>query len=211
MLELAAVVTLRPLALGPEHVERCLSNGVTRGGLEHGLLVASLFNAQNRFVDALGCDLPEDNLPRIGFMLRLPGLTSARVPLGHKTAFAAPDGGPPPALARLLAEMRSAACAAGPELVSAAEATTARQAGGKREPLSLPPPLAAYVDTLAARAADVTDAQMDALRTQFGEEVVFDVTMAASVGAMAGRIERAWALVPSHQAGEPEVFENRTR
>lgn len=200
MLEFAAVLTLRPLALAPEHVERCLSSGVTRGGFEHGLLVASLFNAQNRFVDALGCDLPEDNLPRIGFMLRLPGLTSARVPLGHQTAFAAPDGGPPPALAGLLTAMRSAACAAGPELVSAAEAAAARLAGGKREPPSLPSPLATYVATLAARAADVTNAQMGALVAECGEKAIFDVTMAASVGAMAGRIERAWALMPPQQA-----------
>ena len=75
-----------------------------------------------------------------------------------------------------------------------AEARAARRAGGRREPAPLPEWVAGYVDTLVDCAARVTDEQLAGLRRDMSDEASFDVTMAASIGAMAGRIERAWTI-----------------
>jgi len=64
-----------------------------------------------------------------------------------------------------------------------------------RPEASLPSQLEAYLDMIAHGAAD-TDADVDALRATYSEQEILDVTMAASIGAMAGRIEEAWSLLP---------------
>jgi hypothetical protein len=54
----------------------------------------------------------------------------------------------------------------------------------------LPPELASYVDKVARHAYKVTDAELAALQTRHSEDMLFEVTVAATVGAALHRLER---------------------
>jgi alkylhydroperoxidase family enzyme len=75
--------------------------------------------------------------------------------------------------------------------VRRAVATRARGAGA-----DLPAPVAAYVDTVARHAYRVTDEQVAALRAAgLSEDAVFEVTVAAALGAGLRRLERGLAAL----------------
>ena len=57
---------------------------------------------------------------------------------------------------------------------------------------ALPEPLAAYVEKVALHAYRVTDEDIETLRAAgHSEDAVFELTLAAALGAAAGRYERA--------------------
>jgi alkylhydroperoxidase family enzyme len=69
-----------------------------------------------------------------------------------------------------------------------------RRAAMERGPL--PMPLAAYVDTVARHAYKVTDDDIAALkRDGHNDDAIFEVTVAASLGAALYRLERGMAAV----------------
>jgi len=86
------------------------------------------------------------------------------------------------------------------ELRRAVEAQAARlagrrnRAGGPRD--GVPAPLASYVDTVARHAYKVTDGDVAALqRSGNSDDVLFEVTVAAALGAAVGRLERGLAAL----------------
>jgi alkylhydroperoxidase family enzyme len=60
----------------------------------------------------------------------------------------------------------------------------------------LPPPLAAYVEKVARHAYKVTDADVAALqRDGHSDDALFEITVAAAVGAALLRLERGMAAL----------------
>jgi alkylhydroperoxidase family enzyme len=81
------------------------------------------------------------------------------------------------------------------ELRRAVLARAARLAGA-RSGAPAPAPFASYVDKVAQHAYKVTDADVAALKaTGSSEDVVFEVTVAAALGAAVGRLERGMAAL----------------
>jgi len=82
-------------------------------------------------------------------------------------------------------------------------ATLARAArlGGQRDPVGgsrdgVPAPIADYVDKVARHAYDVTDGDVVALqRAGNSDDALFEVTVAAALGAALGRLERGHAAL----------------
>lgn len=69
----------------------------------------------------------------------------------------------------------------------------ARPAG--QAPGSLAPELAAHVDRVAHGAYKITDEQIDELRAAHGEDVVFEITVLAAVGAGLKRLRKGLSLL----------------
>lgn len=66
---------------------------------------------------------------------------------------------------------------------------------------AMPPLVAAYVDTVSRHAYKVTDDQVKALRDAgYSQDAIFEITVAAAVGAAAGRLERGIALLRSSRS-----------
>jgi hypothetical protein len=85
------------------------------------------------------------------------------------------------------------------ELRRAALARAARL-GGRREPRErpdgVPAPLAGYVDQVALGAYRVSDADLDALQDAgSSQDAIFEITVAAALGAALGRLERGLAAL----------------
>ena len=76
-------------------------------------------------------------------------------------------------------------------------AITARAAGRPYSPPpAVPAALAGYVDKVALHAYKVTDADIAALqRAGTADDTLFEVTVAAAVGAALGRLERGLAAL----------------
>jgi len=60
---------------------------------------------------------------------------------------------------------------------------------------ALPPDLASYVDKVARHAYKVTDAEVESLQASHSEDTLFEVTVAATVGAALHRLERGMAAL----------------
>ena len=88
----------------------------------------------------------------------------------------------------------------GTELRRAALARAARL-GGRRDALSwssggVPAPIAAYVDMVAQHAYRVREADLATLqRDGQSDDALFEITVAAAVGAALGRLERGLAAL----------------
>ena len=73
--------------------------------------------------------------------------------------------------------------------------------GGRRSPPApgggeVPTPLAAYVDKIALHAYTITDGDVAALqRAGSSDDAVFEITVAAALGAALGRLERGLAAL----------------
>lgn len=85
------------------------------------------------------------------------------------------------------------------ELRRAVAARAARLGGGAGatgEPDGVPAPLVGYIDTVARHAYKVTDADVTALqRAGHSDDALFEVTVAAALGAALGRLERGLATL----------------
>ena len=68
-----------------------------------------------------------------------------------------------------------------------------RPGSASREALS--PALATYIDKVARHAYKVTDADMKALQINHSEDELFEITVAATVGAALRRLERGMAAL----------------
>ena len=95
---------------------------------------------------------------------------------------------------------RLVACVTGPaghtgaELRRAALARAAQLSGGG----PLPPSLAGYVDKVARHAYQVTDQDVGALQSAGNsDDAIFEITVAAALGAALGRLERGLAALAS--------------
>ena len=92
------------------------------------------------------------------------------------------------------------------ELRRAAFARAALLAGvdaGGRSGATLPPALTPYVDKVARHAYQVTDADVIAVRRAGNsEDAVFEITVAAALGAALGRLERGLAALSSPPKGQ---------
>jgi hypothetical protein len=83
-----------------------------------------------------------------------------------------------------------------PALRQAVEARAARLTAGERPDLPLPDALDGYVRKVALRATEVTDQDIDALKTGgYSEHAIFEVTVAAALGAGLARLERGLKAV----------------
>lgn len=82
------------------------------------------------------------------------------------------------------------------ELRVAATDHAALGAGAQRDPSVLPPALTPYVDKVSRTAYKVTERDLAAL-TQAGlsEDQIFELTVAAAVGAALGRFEKTLELL----------------
>lgn len=66
---------------------------------------------------------------------------------------------------------------------------------GSQSRETVPPELAVYVDKVARHAYKVTDSDMQALRAKHSEDALFEITVAATVGAALHRLERGMAAL----------------
>ena len=82
-----------------------------------------------------------------------------------------------------------------------ARAAATASPGGAAAPAPVPPALAGYIDKVALHAYRIADADLGALR-QAGnaDDALFEVTVAAAVGAALGRLERGLAALTSPSA-----------
>jgi hypothetical protein len=85
---------------------------------------------------------------------------------------------------------RSGCCT--PALRQAIETHAARLSGGSdREPQRFPDDLIAYVEKVSRHAYEVTDQDVQQLKTAgYSEDAIFEITLCASVGASLARLER---------------------
>jgi hypothetical protein len=60
---------------------------------------------------------------------------------------------------------------------------------------ALPPELASYIDKVARHAYKVTDADVASLQASHSQDTLFEVTVAATVGAALHRLERGMAAL----------------
>ena len=76
------------------------------------------------------------------------------------------------------------------------ESRVAARLAGARNGAPAPAPFASYVDKVAQHAYKVTDADVAALQ-QGGssDDILFEVTVAAALGAALGRLERGMAAL----------------
>jgi len=65
---------------------------------------------------------------------------------------------------------------------------------------ALPADLAAYVDKVARHAYKVTDAELASLQTRHSQDMLFEVTVAATVGAALHRLERGLAALRGEES-----------
>ncbi len=56
-------------------------------------------------------------------------------------------------------------------------------------PAEIPEDLRAYVDRVAQNAYEVIDADVDALRPGYSEDAIFELTLAAALGAARARLD----------------------
>jgi alkylhydroperoxidase family enzyme len=78
----------------------------------------------------------------------------------------------------------------------AVEARAARLAAGDRPDLPLPAELDGFVRQVALRATEVTDGDIARLRAAgYSEDAIFEVTVAAALGAGLARLERGLAAL----------------
>jgi alkylhydroperoxidase family enzyme len=84
-----------------------------------------------------------------------------------------------------------------PALREPVEAAAATWLGGSRDiEQELPKPLDAYVEKVARWAYKVTDEDVDALKQAgYTEQAIFELTLAAALGAAVSALERVFALV----------------
>ena len=85
------------------------------------------------------------------------------------------------------------------ELRQAVMARAARLAS-QRSGAPAPAPFGKYVDKIAQHAYKVTDADVDALKAAgHSDDVLFEITAAAAVGAALGRLERGMAALQGRE------------
>jgi alkylhydroperoxidase family enzyme len=60
---------------------------------------------------------------------------------------------------------------------------------------TIPTPLASYVDKVARHAHKVTDADVAELRDSYSDDALFEITVAAAVGAALHRLDRGMAAL----------------
>jgi len=86
-----------------------------------------------------------------------------------------------------------------PSLRRAVAARAAALGGGPAVPADItgeiPEPFRAYVDAVALHAYRITDEDVAALRREESEDAVFEVSVAAAVGAGLARLERGLAIL----------------
>jgi hypothetical protein len=68
-----------------------------------------------------------------------------------------------------------------------------RRAASENRAENLPPELAAYVDKIERHAYKVTDEEVAALKRSYSEDQLFEITVAAAVGAALRRLEAGLA------------------
>lgn len=84
---------------------------------------------------------------------------------------------------------------------SGATSTQHRWAAFHRRAEELPPDLRAYVDKVAKHAYRITDEDVDALtRAGHSEDVIFEITAAAALGAAITRLERGLIVLRESRA-----------
>ncbi len=81
------------------------------------------------------------------------------------------------------------------ELPPAVRRAILDRARRQRTATPLPQGLAQFVDLVAEQAASIEDDDVDALRSQLGEEAIFEAIVAAALGASLVRLERVDALL----------------
>ena len=67
----------------------------------------------------------------------------------------------------------------------------------------LPPAIASYVDKVVRHAYKVTDAEVESLQASHSDDTLFELTVAATVGAALHRLERGMAALRG-SGGEPD-------
>jgi hypothetical protein len=98
---------------------------------------------------------------------------------------------------RLIETVLGTSGVTGPELRRAAlERAKGTRAGSD----GLPKELAGYVDTVARHAYKVTDADVAALRRGNSDDVLFEITVAAAVGAALHRLDRGMAALRGEES-----------
>ena len=90
---------------------------------------------------------------------------------------------------------------ADPELRAAVEAYAASLGGRKGPVPELPAELRPYVEKVAMHAYKVVDADVDGLREAgYSEDAIFELTLAAALGAAQARLEAGLAAVGAEPA-----------
>lgn len=199
-LSLAELLTRRPQELDRAFLKGLEAQGLDRPAIEDVANVTFHFNFINRLADAF--DFPradEEQQRRLARLLDF----AARIRVGAPPDPASRRGDDgvlrPTEVEWGRRTMLTQPAASDPALRRTVEARAARWFGGERHVEGideLPEPLAAHVDKVARWAYKVIDEDMDALRQAgFDDPRIFELTMAAALGASLPALERLFALL----------------
>jgi hypothetical protein len=87
-----------------------------------------------------------------------------------------------------------------PSVRQAAEGYAAKLSGGERPDRDLPEELADYLKKVALHAYETTDDDMAALKAAgYSEDVIFEITLCAAMGAGLARLERGLAALKGEE------------
>jgi len=103
----------------------------------------------------------------------------------------------PPELEKLVDIFLTAPAATSPALRRAIEAYAADQAGGQREQIeALPEAIETWVKKVTLSAYKTMDEEVEAMiAAGYSEDEIFEVTLAATLGASLARLEQGLALL----------------
>jgi hypothetical protein len=185
-------LTCQPLEFGPDDMTPLLDLGISPASIEQAVVVGGyIFGYQNRMADAMGADIPKDNVKRAGAMLpdrkadRTMAASGGVIPAEVQNMVSIVVDGPGDSDAAL----RQAIFRRGTsQLVFAQEDT------------DISDDLVHYLDTVARYVPDVTDQDIhDLLAAGWSEAEVFEITVAASIAAGYGRLKIAWNALSQAQ------------
>jgi alkylhydroperoxidase family enzyme len=88
------------------------------------------------------------------------------------------------------------------DVITSSTGETSRELRAAPQPAEddVPPSLSPYVDAVLRHAYRINDSDVETLRTTHSDDVIFEVTVNAAVGAGAARLERALALLKDGEA-----------
>jgi hypothetical protein len=106
----------------------------------------------------------------------------------------------PPKVRKAVNTLVTSPAVCSPKLRQGVEAYAARLWGGRREALEIPADLVDYVRKVALNAYKTTDEDIQRLKEAgYSEDVIFEITLCAGMGAGLARLERGLTVLKGGQ------------
>jgi hypothetical protein len=187
-------LTVEPQTFGATDIIPLLEAGLRPAAIEHPILIGGyLFNMHNRVIDALGCDLADENIASAARALNQAGKKPIKdlIEDGQTVAF---EGRMPQKVVDWIATVEAGEGTADPALRVAIMNRAANWTGGRpRKEFAVPKVVAEFTDTVTRNAVEVTDDHITGMKDAgYSELEIFEFTFAAATGAGLARLEIGW-------------------